>query len=47
MKIYYTKLTCEMHMFFNNRDKVEINFIKNSSAFHMLLKKVTHVIFID
>jgi hypothetical protein len=26
-------------MFFNSRDKVEINFIKNSCASHMLLKK--------
>jgi hypothetical protein len=46
-------------MFFNNIDKVGINFIKNSYAFHMLLKKVTpyqkkkkekkvtHVIFIE
>ena len=33
--------------FFNSRDKVGINFIKNSCAFHMLLKKVTRVTFIN
>jgi hypothetical protein len=36
-----------MHVFFNNRDKVGINNIKNSCASHMLLKKETHVTFID
>jgi hypothetical protein len=34
-------------MSFNNKNKVEINNIKNSCAFHMLLKKKIHIIFID
>jgi hypothetical protein len=34
-------------MYFNRRDKVEINNIKNSHAFYMLLKKETHATFID
>jgi hypothetical protein len=32
---------------FNRRDKVEINFIKNSCESHMLLKNGTHVTFIN
>jgi hypothetical protein len=36
-----------MHMFFNSKDKVGINFIKNLCAFQLLLKKVTYVTFID
>jgi hypothetical protein len=36
-----------MHMFFNSKDKVKINFIKNLCASQLLLKKLTHVTFID
>jgi endonuclease III-like uncharacterized protein len=33
--------------FFNNNDKTVINFIKNLCTSHMLLKKMTHVNFMD
>ena len=33
--------------FFNSKNKVEINFIKNLHASYMLLKKETYITFID
>jgi hypothetical protein len=36
VSVEHTRCAC----FFNSRDKIEINFIKNSCASHMLLKLI-------
>jgi hypothetical protein len=41
--MYY--LICEMHIFFNNQDKVGINFTKDSCISHILLKN-EHILFL-
>jgi hypothetical protein len=43
VSIEHAKITC----FFNSRDKIEINFIKNSCVSYMLLKKWIYATFIN
>jgi hypothetical protein len=43
--VFIEYIRCEY--FFNNKDKIKINFIKNLDTFYILLKKIIYIIFIN